>query len=307
MIQAVNLEAVEERVDCVLCGPGPTRFYDALGGRQFVQCRRCGLVFQNPRIIHNYLMLKGAIRYDTNYFYRQAGRLENISSKVQEARLKVYRKELATLEKYSTGGRIFDVGCGTGRFLAFFPDRWEKHGCDISADGVKIAREQYGLRNVQLGEFETLDLSEDYYDAVYFRASLHHVYNPMTSLEKAARILKKNGCLVVFTNCRTGLSGRLLRCRTRTVNVNVTYFFDPRVLARMLDRIGFRIQESFAPYWGTGYESYSDLPVLLLTALAIRVIRPALGRRGHKAFDGLVGPAWHKNSVVYFCARKKNS
>lgn len=290
----------EEQAHCCLCGPGPTAPYDVRDGRRFVQCRQCGLVFQSPRMEHAALLAKGAL-YDSAYFFTQRGRLENTSEQMREARRQLYDREYRQLLAYARGRRIFDVGCGTGRFLDFLPAEWEKHGCDISATGVALCREQYGLEHIQLGEFEALDIPPASFDVVYFRASLHHTYNPLSSLRQARRILKDDGCLVVFANCRSGLSGRLLRCGTRTVNGRVTHFFSEEDMRRLLQAAGFACHDTFAPYWGSGYEKPLDLPELLLGAAALRLARPLLARLGLTCMEHWVGPAWRKNSQFYYC------
>jgi len=293
----------EETAVCCLCGPGPVTPYDQLRTRRFVRCDSCGLVFQTPRVPHADILAKGQ-QYDAEYFYTHAGRMENTSEKMTSARKKLFGREADMLERLARGRRIFDVGCGTGRFLDYLPPEWDKHGCDISATGVSICREQYGLGNILLGEFEALDIPERSFDVVYFRASLHHTYNPLTSLQKAASILKDDGRMVIFANCRTGLSGRLLRCRTRTVNERVTHFFSEEDIRHLLDRVGFACESTFAPYWGSGYEKPLDLPELLLGGLGLRIARPLLRPLGISFLENWIGPAWRKNSQFYYCVRK---
>ena len=55
-------------------------------------------------------------------------------------------------------GSLLDVGCGTGIFCHTARSfGWEPSGLDEAEDAVTFARTQYGL-DVQLGNFETLDL-----------------------------------------------------------------------------------------------------------------------------------------------------
>ncbi len=41
------------------------------------------------------------------------------------------------------GGRVVDVGCGTGGDLASFPDGFERHGVDPSATAIRFARKRH--------------------------------------------------------------------------------------------------------------------------------------------------------------------
>lgn len=109
---------------------------------------------------------------------------------------------------------------------------------------------------------------------------------------------------MILTNCRTGLSGKLLRGSTRTVNPRVTYFFDEKNIEKLLDMTGFRLNEEYIPYWGTGYENVFDFPHLIVTAARKRLIRPLFSIFGSNKENNLVGPAWHKNSVLYYAIKK---
>lgn len=46
-----------------------------------------------------------------------------------------------------TGGRVLDIGCGTGRaFPPFLKRGWRISGCDVSSEMLSLARDKYGDR-----------------------------------------------------------------------------------------------------------------------------------------------------------------
>jgi SAM-dependent methyltransferase len=49
------------------------------------------------------------------------------------------------------GGRIVDVGCGTGADLASFSPSYDRHGIDVSATAIAFARERHGGVHFQVG------------------------------------------------------------------------------------------------------------------------------------------------------------
>src|SRR5262245_51019653 len=128
-----------ERVACALCGGDQPRAVKAENGLTICRCAACGLHYVNPRP-------KRARDEDAQWF---SG--EEQSAPVKEAYEAVYRWGLDRLaESFPSGGRLLDVGCGWGFFMAMAAERgWEAHGLDVSTVATAFAREKLGLSRVR--------------------------------------------------------------------------------------------------------------------------------------------------------------
>lgn len=86
------------------------------------------------------------------------------------------------------GGRVLDMGCGTGRSTAFMIEAGLKaDALDASAEMAEIASSEYGVQ-VRVAGFETLE-AEGVYDGIYANFSLLHA--PKAEMpEHLARISK---------------------------------------------------------------------------------------------------------------------
>ncbi|MFC1623838.1 class I SAM-dependent methyltransferase [Candidatus Omnitrophota bacterium] len=290
-----NIE-VEALQDCDLCGSKDLVFWDRARSNTLSRCKNCGLVFTNPRIAS--CQIKGRALYSENYF-RQRSRM---TEKMINARKKTYREEISLLEKLASGGKILDVGCGTGSFLSSLGDKWEKYGCDISTYAVEEARK----KNIRAfyGEFEKLDFLNTQFDAVYFRASLHHAYSPRLCLKKAYDLLRPGGIVAIcMSNNRDGLAGRLFKAHVRSYEQAHNYIFSTATLKAYLFRSGFSVVDFDYPYWNTGYESYRDF--LELMPLYIKYLFLCLSSKVNKtgSYD-FSSPAFYRNYINIY-GRKK--
>ena len=289
----IEFETLQE---CDLCGSRYIVFWDSARSNTLYQCRACGLVFTNPRIANSYI--KDKLLYSEEYFKQKS----RMSARLVGARKKTYQKELDFLYKFFSGGRILDIGCGTGIFLSFFNGRWERHGCDVSSYALAEARKQ-GIK-VYHGEFEKLDFGDIRFDVIYFRASLHHAYSPRSCLKKAYELLKPDGIAVIcMSNNYDGLAGRLFKAHIRSYEQPHNYLFSTSTLKRYLMQSGFSIFHLNYPYWGTGYESYRDFLEIIPAYIKIVFMRM------YSAVDTLdfydfSSPAFYGNYINIY-ARKK--
>jgi len=243
---------------CNVCGCPADRFliWDKARNNTLKQCPDCKLVFTSPRIPDS--QVKDKVIYSEAYF-KQASRM---TPKLIEARRTSYQLEVKALEKWIPKGRILDVGCGIGIFLDAFGPHWERHGCDVSSYALSEA-EKRGVQ-VKHGEFEVLDYEGQQFDVVYFRASLHHAYQPFEALLKAQSLLRPGGVLAIaMSNNHSGPMGRLFRGHVKSYEQAHNYLFSKETLQFMLEKCQLHVVHSEYPYLGTRYGSWSDLTAVI--------------------------------------------
>ncbi len=176
-----------EYVKCGLCGVDDTRLVTVEDSFKIVRCKKCGLIYLNPRP-----KTKDLLDFYDDFF------LTDEKSIFQWSRLmgKVYRETKRNIEKEYPSGKLLDMGCGLGLFLKLWdPQKWELSGIDISKKAVEYAQDE-GL-NVREGSLEKAGFSNDYFDVITMFYVLEHLLNPLKVLKEVRRILKKDGLLVV--------------------------------------------------------------------------------------------------------------
>ncbi len=101
---------------------------------------------------------------------------------------------LAFLDALPEGGRVLDLGCGTGKSTAMMKAvGFEADGMDASPEMAAIAAEQNDV-DVQVAAFDQLE-AEELYDGVYANFSLLHAPKSEISghLLRISRALKTGG------------------------------------------------------------------------------------------------------------------
>lgn len=90
------------------------------------------------------------------------------------------------------GGRLLDVGCGSGAVLERMADLgWKCEGIDFDERAVEAARAR-GL-NVRVGSLEEQAYPAGTFDAVVMNHVIEHVPDPRAMLSECLRILKPGG------------------------------------------------------------------------------------------------------------------
>jgi phosphatidylethanolamine/phosphatidyl-N-methylethanolamine N-methyltransferase len=103
------------------------------------------------------------------------------------------------------GGRILEIGVGTGISLPFYSKDTRLVGADISEDMLKVARqrvEKLGLSNVEsieVGDAENLRFEDESFDVVMAQYVVSAVPNPHKALDEFARVVKPGGEIVIAT------------------------------------------------------------------------------------------------------------
>ncbi len=137
------------------------------------------------------------------------------------------------------GGRVLEVGVGTGISLPLYSGNCRLSGVDISAPMLRRAQERVAelkLTNVEglwVMDAERLSFPDRSFDVVVAQYVITTVPNPEATLDEFARVLKPGGEIVLVS--RIGAEAGL-RC-------SLEHWFQPA--AR---KLGWRTEFSFARY-----------------------------------------------------------
>jgi len=234
-----------ERVNCNLCGADNTALVADVDGFHIVRCRNCGLLYVNPRWQEDVLREIYTETYYDHDGIRNGLEFFGYDNYVaDEDNIKItFERRLKTIERYVSNGRLLDIGCATGFFLALARSKgWDVLGTEVSQFGAQYAREKLGL-DVCLGTLRGLGLADEAFDVVTMWDVIEHVTDPMAELREIHRILRDGGLLSIITPDAGSLVARLLGKRWeefRRVREHV-YFFSRRTMAEMLRQAGFDV------------------------------------------------------------------
>jgi 2-polyprenyl-3-methyl-5-hydroxy-6-metoxy-1,4-benzoquinol methylase len=106
-------------------------------------------------------------------------------------------------------GRLLDVGCGAGEFLARMRQiGWESQGVEPDPNAARHARDRFGL-NVFCGTLAEAGIPDESFDAVTMSHVIEHVADPIGLMAECRRILKPGGRLVAVTPNTESLGRRI--------------------------------------------------------------------------------------------------
>lgn len=180
---------------CYVCSADDAELRFVKGGYRFVQCRRCTLVYVNPRLADT----------EVAKLYQDGGRgkflFEQLflpSAPYRKARL--YPERLDFIEARVPRGRLLDVGCSTGHFLEAAQERgWEVYGVELAAYAVRHAWERLGLDHVHHGELKNAPFPEDFFEAITLWDVIEHLTDPHGMLNHVRRLLRPGGMVFIYT------------------------------------------------------------------------------------------------------------
>ena len=98
------------------------------------------------------------------------------------------------------GGRILDLGCGTGLFLSAYEHAGGTGvGLDISRGMLQKARTRCKMCEVIVGNAEILPFADETFDGISSLLAFSYVPSPERLLDEAWRVLRPGGSLAICT------------------------------------------------------------------------------------------------------------
>lgn len=252
---------------CAARGPFPKAedWHDPVGGKDYSvhDCPACGVQFSEPRV---------AVGAD---WYEKAAPLRGQEYKAgpeQDYRLAWF------LSEPLAPGRVLDVGCGDGGFLALARSRgWDVVGFDYDARMVAQARSR-GVEAVA-SDFDSFCRSRapGEFDAVTLFDVLEHTPEPAVLLEQVKRLLKPGGHLAItLPNAR-----RPIPFRREAHDYPPHHFtrWTPQAMRAFLEKHGFEVERQVAGELRVDYIS-DHLFFFGLMPVALRAAKLLLFGRG---------------------------
>jgi 2-polyprenyl-3-methyl-5-hydroxy-6-metoxy-1,4-benzoquinol methylase len=231
------------RAPCDLCGGGDFSAVFFLGEQKKVRCESCGLEFVERKPIDGWDVADEVFeREETVEFFEKiwsnadlwATRIERLNRMFERIGVPLLR----------AGGRAFEIGCGEGDFLRHLKERGlEVEGIETSNRLVEHCRKRLGL-NVNKGTVRDFSVPPDSYDLVLAYHVTEHLDKPSQLFNKARRMLRPGGFLVVEVPV-PDLSNLSLKDQLDVhygyANRHHLHYFRPETVTRYFETHGFTV------------------------------------------------------------------
>jgi len=229
-----------EKANCVLCSrETEARIYihTNSGGFHFsyLQCRRCGLIFLSPRPNK-----KEILQFYQQDYYGDG--LQKFHSWLEAFRLFFAWNRMRRVKKFfSYPGKALDIGCGQGTFLQMLKkEGWECHGTELTLKSASRAFRR-GI-SVSVGEIDESRYPPHSFDLITLWHVLEHLPQPLETIKKVTRLLKKGGILAISTPNIDSLQAKMGGSRWFHLDPpRHLYLYSPRTLAQMIGSLDFRL------------------------------------------------------------------
>jgi 2-polyprenyl-3-methyl-5-hydroxy-6-metoxy-1,4-benzoquinol methylase len=240
-----ELETIES---CPLCGHFKFKKVFTKFSLAVVRCKRCSLLFTNPRLLE----IKIMSRYSDDYFFKEY--LPVLEASLRDSDLtpikNQFRLFLQIIERfYAPGKKLLEIGCGAGFFLYFARQAgWQVEGIEYIGAAAKYAQARFNLA-IHQGRFEDFSFNEEF-DLIALLETLEHLREPYLSLKRIYRWLKPGGLLLLSTPDYQSLSRFFLGLNWAVLSpADHLFYFTRNTISRLLNAAGFEI---------IGLESFMD-------------------------------------------------
>ncbi len=287
----------DDAVTCNHCGSTRSAKLFETKGYALVRCRACGLAYiDNPPAIDELKEL-----YSAAASYHVA--LCDPASAAFAEQDRIAARHLRETRRAARSGRLLDVGCSIGQFLARARAAgFAATGLEMNRTSAEFARAHYGL-DVAEGTIHGAPLPPESLEVLTMFDVIEHVPDPLGDLRKAFELLVPGGMAVLSTPNIDGLFPRLslplagrLGYWPHPEPPYHLFQFSVKTLAAMLEKAGFEV---------TGTRHYAIALAYTFGQAATLLRSPKrLAYAGVFAPLAAIGPWLGQGDWIYMAARK---
>lgn len=221
---------------CPVCGHVSFRALFARDGYTILRCRTCSIRYASPRPAPGDL----AAVYEAGYFDDKGWVGDPTSDSGYMTRCFDEVRPLLA-RRFPTHGRLLDVGCATGAFIAAAAaDGWRVSGLEYSEAAAGRARAA-GL-DVRAGDLASGAFEGETFDVVCAWHVVEHLVDPIADLRRMRALTAPGGLLIIETPNARSIGALVRRERWSQIrppeHIN---FFDRGAMERALVASGWRM------------------------------------------------------------------
>lgn len=217
----------------------------------YKQCIYCGLVFLDPqpdkKTLRKHYPTENYFAYDKRERGGLIGRIRRYVVRhvyqptyLSRVLMSVLNTMFAT-PSFRKGGKILDIGCGTGEMLVLFKELgWDTYGIDINKKGIRNAKAR-GLKHLRVGTYKNVDIYPDNsFDCIRLYHVIEHLDDPSLCLRILYKKLKRGGELLLCTPNFNNPIQKIFGTYSPILDApRHLYLFTPHTLAKIAKRYKF--------------------------------------------------------------------
>jgi 2-polyprenyl-3-methyl-5-hydroxy-6-metoxy-1,4-benzoquinol methylase len=232
--------------NCPVCGETEhQRLYPVSKG-ELLRCRACHLVFFSPRPSFEELTaFYDAIEYRNGYGASAMAGLNFAQARYQHLHqtIKRYAPEVLNFPHRN----LLDVGCGKGDLLKIASNnQWDIAGIELSSLAVQQANALLGEPKVQVGDLQSINLSDSTYNLVTSYHVIEHLLDPIDNLVRIRQLLHSSGIAFIETPNIDSLGARVRGKKwSHIIPPEHINYFNSKSLAFALRKAGFQRYKIF--------------------------------------------------------------
>lgn len=244
---------------CHLCGQSDKEKIFSENEWRVYKCISCGLGVLDPLPSDEEI----AKLYNEEYCKEQFVEGGEIGSADFKKRLRNEKHRVLLFNRIIKKGKVLDVGCGYGYFLAACREKgYEVQGLDISDWSAEYTRKKLNIP-VFIGGLDKFEKEHHSFDVITMWHFLEHTRNPRQILLQAKKMLKADGLLVVEVPNYEGTDAQ--RSWNNWVGWQLPYHFyhfTPENLIELLSQVGFEVIRTKNYHSETVKISLQTIPVV---------------------------------------------